>query len=214
MHPVVLIADSNELLRKGLSCWLARRRAVRRICEAGSVREALQAAARDTPDVAVIGMDLPEGSAGELVRKLSACPGRTRSIVVVKHGHGSTVDEAVRLDAAGLLGEHSPAAELGAAMDAVLSGRRYVSNVLTGRMLTFARLSARASGDLSDVLTRRERTVLRMIAEGDSNRRIAEQLGVSRRTIDTHRLRMMRKLGLRKTADIVRFAIRAGVVDV
>jgi len=214
MDPIVLLADPNDMLRKGLSCWLARNKRVRRIAEADSVRQALAVADREKVDIAVVGMDLPDGSARELVEKLSSENGSTRSIVVVKHGRHAELNQAICSRAMGLLGESSSAEELQKAIESITAGRRYVSNALERSLLASFRLSPRAAGDLCSLLTARERTVLRMIGEGDSNRRIAERLGVSTRTIDTHRLRMMRKLGIHKTAGLVRFAIREGLVEV
>lgn len=214
MDPIVLLADPNDLLRKGLSCWLARNKRVRKIAEASSIRQALVVADRDKVDIAVVGMDLPDGSARELVEKLSQGEGSTRCIVVVKRGRQTELNQAICSRAMGLLGESSSAEELQNAIDSVAGGRRYVSRSLERSLLATFRLSPRSAGDLCAMLTARERTVLRMIGEGESNRLIADQLGVSTRTVDTHRLRLMRKLGIHKTAGLVRFAIREGLVDV
>lgn len=211
MDPIVLLAEPNEILRKGLSCWLARGKRVRKIAEAVNVRQAL--AAGDKVDVAVVGMDLPDGTARELVEKLSQGADSTRCIVLVKQGRQTELSQAICSQAMGLLGESSSAEELQLAIDTVAGGRRYVSRSLERSLLSNFRMSPRASGDLCALLTARERTVLRMIGEGDSNRRIAERLGVSSRTVDTHRLRLMRKLGIHKTAGLVRFAIREGLVN-
>lgn len=212
MDPIVLLAEPNEMLRKGLSCWLARNKRVRKIAEADNLRRALAVVDREKVDVAVVGMDLPDGSARELVEKLSQGDDTPRCILVVKQGRQTELSEALCSRAMGLIGESSSAEELQAAIDSVASGRRHVSRALERSLLASFRLSPRTSGDLCALLTARERTVLRMIGEGDSNRRIAERLGVSARTVDTHRLRLMRKLGIHKTAGLVRFAIREGLV--
>src|SRR5207245_1234575 len=114
-------------------------------------------------------------------------------------------------EAAGILCGDDSTRELDAAIEAVHSGRRYLPHVLEQSLVKRLHSGTAASARVS--LTDRERTILHLIGEGESNVEIASGLGLSRRTVDTHRTRLMRKLGLHKTAALVRFAVREGFVE-
>jgi DNA-binding NarL/FixJ family response regulator len=205
----VLLVESNDILRKGLSCSLAASRCVGCVSEAENVSHALGIAERRKARVAVVGSSmLSEG--GDLLRRLEECAPGIRTIVIAHDETSASLDLAVRSGAMALLGCGSTRLELREALECVLAGRRYVAPRLRESLIGSI-VERRSSATTS--LTKRERVVLQRIGEGDSNQEIAERLGVSRRTVDTHRTRLMRKLDIHKTAGLVRYAVREGLVE-
>ncbi len=216
MESTVLLAEGNELVRRGLSCFLAQSRRFRRIHEASTAQEALEVATRDRIHVAVVGMSLAEGSTRELAERLGEETAQTRFVVILRDESLRERERAGGKGVLGVLGSGSSARELLEAIDRAVTGRRYLSPELDACLLAGTAGTGgkeARGGETADQLTARERTVLRLIGEGESNRGIAERLGVSTRTVDTHRLKLMRKLGIHKTVGLVRLAIREGFVE-
>jgi len=210
MSATVLLIEGNQILRKGLGCSLAASGRVARVLEADSGASALALAQRDRVDVAIVGTDALREDGDWRERLVEIAPD-LRWIAIALDPSRATLDLAVRSGAAGLLCITSSAEELWSAIDAVLESRHHMADAFRqGRGAESRAGPTDASGAR---LTQRERAVLRWIGEGSSNAEIAEQLGVSRRTVDTHRTRMMRKLGIHKTAGLVRYAVREGLVE-
>ncbi len=212
MEPSVLLVERNDLLRKGLSCCLAKSRRIRRIAEAANAEEALEVVERDRIDVAVLGMDLAGATGVDVVERLAEGRSQTKFVVIVGEGGHGELDRMTGSRVLGLLGHGSSGAELLEAIECAASGRRYVSAALEDQLVCGVRSGGKGEAR-GNLLTAREKTVLRMIGEGESNRGIAAKLGVSTRTVDTHRLRLMSELGIHKTAGLVRIAIREGFVE-
>jgi DNA-binding NarL/FixJ family response regulator len=133
---------------------------------------------------------------------------------LIVHGASNReLERAIRSQADGVLCGDSSTRELWAAIESVRSGRGYYPRAFEQSLLDRLRVGSGASTRSFNSLTERERTILRRIGRGDSNLEIASALGLSRRTVDTHRTRLMRKLGVHKTAALVRFAVREGLVE-
>jgi len=137
----------------------------------------------------------------------------TRCILIVQGGSQRELERAIRSEAAGVLCGDGSTRELWTAIESVRSGRRYLPRALEQILLDRIRLGSDARTGSFGSLTDRERTILHRIGEGDSNVEIAAALGLSRRTVDTHRTRLMHKLGIHKTAALVRFAVREGFIE-
>ena len=214
----VLLIESQEILRKGLGCALARRQRIDRIVEAADSADAIRAVEERSIDLAIVGPHLERNAVVQLIERLRSLRPALRCIVVVGAAGHAPFDPTLLVSASGLVSERDAWRDLQTAIDAVCEGRRYVSRALQPvlRPTVWQTPSARSGspGALTPrVLTPRERTVLRLIGSGASNREIASGLGLSVRTVDTHRTRLMRKLGTRKTAGLVRLAIREGLIE-
>ena len=210
MSTTVLLVETNDILRKGLSCSLAASRRVERLIEAESIEQALGQLRQSRVRAAIIGTDvLAEGDS--FVERVGAVSPGARCVVFAHDDSRLAIDRALGSGAAGLLGSGSSIEELWKALDAVLAQRTYVSPGFKQRLIDARRPDATEAAPCQ--LTKRERSVLQRIGEGESNKEIAAKLGVSQRTVDTHRARLMRKLGIHKTAGLVRYAVREGLVE-
>jgi len=178
--------------------------------EAGNGREALDLAGQLQPDVIVMDVAMPELNGIEATRRVADLSPRSRVLALSMHKDSVYVREILRAGARGYLLKDSIAGDLLAAVRAVARGEGYLSPGVSDAVLNDYR---RHVTDPIDLLTSREREVLQMIAEGKTNKEIATVLNLSVYTVDAHRGRIMEKLNLHSVTDLVRFAVRCGLVD-
>jgi two-component system invasion response regulator UvrY len=213
MESNILLVEPNDILRNGLSCSLAQSRRIRRITEATDPARALAAAERERFSVAILGRGLADDARHDLLDRLVRACAHTRCIVIVRGESHGEVARAIVSRAAGILCGESSAQELWAAIESADRGTQYVCRTLQQGLLASLRLGPNPRIGSFCSLTNRERTILSRIGLGESNREIAAELGLSRRTVDTHRTHLMRKLGIHNTAGLVRLAVRERLIE-
>ena len=206
----ILLADDHAVVRQGFKMILAAQPDMVIVGEAGNGREALELAAQLQPDVAVMDVAMPELNGIEATRRLSDVSPRTRVLALSMHKDSVYVREILRAGARGYLLKDSIASDLLAAVRAVARGEGYLSPGVSDAVLNDYR---RHVTDPIDLLSSREREVLQMIAEGKTNKEIATVLNLSVYTVDAHRGRIMEKLNLHNINELVRFAVRNGLID-
>lgn len=206
----ILLADDHAVVRQGFKMILAAQPDMEIVGEAGHGREALELAGNLQPDVIVMDVAMPELNGIEATRRLGDVSPRTRVLALSMHKDSVYVREILRAGARGYLLKDSIASDLLAAVRAVARGEGYISPGVSDAVLNDYR---RHVTDPIDLLTSREREVLQMIAEGKTNKEIATILNLSVYTVDAHRGRIMEKLNLHSVNELVRFAVRAGLVD-
>lgn len=206
----VLLADDHALVRRGFRMILSAQPDFEIIGEAGNGREALQLALQLKPDVVVMDVAMPELNGIEATRRISEALPHTRVLALSMHKDAVYVREILRAGARGYLLKDSSDTDLLSAVRAVANGDGYLSPGVSEAVLSDYR---RHVTDPLDLLTSREREVLQMIAEGKTNKEIAAALNLSIYTVDAHRGRIMEKLNLHSAGELVRFAIRKGLID-
>ena len=206
----VLLADDHAVVRHGFKMILAAQPDMEIVGEAGNGREAVELAGRLQPDVVVMDVAMPELNGIEATRRLGGLSPRTRVLALSMHKDSVYVREILRAGARGYLLKDSIAADLLAAVRAVARGEGYISPAVSDAVLNDYR---RHVTNPIDLLSSREREVLQMIAEGKTNKEIASVLNLSVYTVDAHRGRIMEKLNLHSVNELVRFAVRNGLVD-
>jgi two-component system, NarL family, response regulator NreC len=206
----ILLADDHAVVRQGFKMILAAQPDMEIVGEAGNGREALELAGQYQPDVIVMDVAMPELNGIEATRRLADLSPRTRVLALSMHKDSVYVREILRAGARGYLLKDSIASDLLAAVRAVSRGEGYLSPGVSDAVLNDYR---RHVTDPIDLLTSREREVLQMIAEGKTNKEIATVLNLSVYTVDAHRGRIMEKLNLHSINELVRFALRSGLVD-
>jgi len=178
--------------------------------EAGNGREAVTLAEELRPDVVVMDVAMPELNGIEATRRLKESVPHTRILALSMHKDSVYVREILRAGARGYLLKDSGASDLVAAVRTVAAGEGYLSPAVSNAVLDDYR---RHVTDPIDLLTSREREVLQMLAEGKTNKEIAGVLNLSVYTVDAHRGRIMEKLNLHSINELVRFALRSGLID-
>jgi two-component system response regulator NreC len=205
----VLLADDHAIVRKGLSMLVNAQSDMEVAAEAASGEEALREAQRVQPDVVVMDVSMPGMNGIEATRRLLEMLPRTRVIGLSMHKDLVYVRELLRAGASGYLVKDCDDAELLLAIRAAARGEAYLSPAATAAVLTDYRRNVTSPVDL---LTSREREVLVMIAEGKTNKEIASALNLSVYTVESYRGSLMEKLNLHNAGDVVRFALRNGLI--
>jgi two-component system, NarL family, response regulator NreC len=206
----ILLADDHAVVRQGFKMILAAQTDMEIVGEAGNGREAISLAENLNPDVIVMDVAMPELNGIEATRRLADASPRTRVLALSMHKDSVYVREILRAGARGYLLKDAIASDLLAAVRAVARGEGYLSPGVSDAVLNDYRKHVT---DPVDLLTSREREVLQMIAEGKTNKEIATVLNLSVYTVDAHRGRIMEKLNLHSGNELVRFAVRYGLVD-
>ncbi|HTP88975.1 MAG TPA: response regulator transcription factor [Candidatus Acidoferrales bacterium] len=206
----ILLADDHAVVRQGFKMLLGAQPDMEIVGEASNGREAAEKAEESRPDVVVMDVAMPELNGIEATRRLTASVPHTRVIALSMHKDSVYVREILRAGARGYLLKDSGAEDLVSAIRAVARGESYLSPAVSNAVLDDYR---RHVTNPIDLLTSREREVLQMLAEGKTNKEIAGVLNLSVYTVDAHRGRIMEKLNLHSINDLVRFAVRNGVIE-
>ncbi len=212
MNTRILLADTQLMVREGLRRILEQQEGFTVVSEVSDGQSAVRYIEAERPDVAILEFTLPRLSGVDVIRRVTRTV-PTRCLIVSSGHSRNQVQEALRSGAAGYLLKAAPASQLLEAVEVVRQGKFYFSPDVSCHLVAAA-TSPRglAQSDLGG-LTRREREVLLLVAEGLSNKQIAESLGVSSRTAESHRTRLMNKLDIHKVSGLVRLAIREGLVE-
>ncbi len=209
----VLLADDHTLVRAGIRSLLEAAGGIEVVAEAGDGREALGLIAKHRPDVALLDIGMPGLSGLEVARRSAQESPRTRVIILSMHADATYVRQAMRAGAAGYLLKGAAVVELPLAVRSVMRGEKYLTPRISQTIVDgFLREGQDEAGPLEG-LTGRQREILQLIAEGKSTKEIALVLDLSVKTVETHRGRIMERLGIRDVPGLVRFAIRSGLVS-
>ncbi len=203
----VVVADDHAMMRRGLRQLLEGEQGITLAGEAIDLESTAQAVSEHQPDVLVLDLTLPNGSAMELLSELRAKSPRTQIVIVSMEDAPGFAQRALAAGASGFVLKELADEDLAGAIYAAAQGDEYLSAPVASRLAALRQ--ARTDGRL----TVREAEVLRLIALGHTNVEVARQLGVSARTVETHRANIHGKLGLRTRAELVRYALRCGLLE-
>jgi len=209
----VLIADDHTMVRESLVSVLQADGDVQVVAQAADGVEALEKALQVRPDIVVVDLSMPRLNGVEVVRRLREALPETKVLVLTMHQEDEYVLQAVRAGASGYLVKDSAAAELLAAVRSLHAGRGYFGPQAAKALAEQLQHPERALDDPYGRLTAREREVFHLMAEGMTTKEIARRLGISVKTAENHRGRVLDKLDVRNTAELVRYALRKGLVD-
>lgn len=209
----VLVADDHMIVRTGIRHVLESESGFEVVGEAANGAETLSLAARLEPDVVVLDISMPGESGLKLAAQLRAGTPERRVLILSMHDNAEYVLESVRAGANGYLLKDTAATELRSAIRAVCRGESYFSPPIAGRLRDALRGEVATPAASLDQLTGREREVLLGVARGKTNKEIAADLGISHRTVETHRESLMKKLQIRTVAELTRFALAAGIME-
>lgn len=209
----VILADDHHLVRAGIRSLLESIEGVEVLADCGDGREALDLIDEHRPDVAVLDIGMPGLNGLEVARRVSQLSQTTRIIILSMYADPSYVRQALKAGVSGYLLKGAAVSELSLALSAVMQGEKYLTPKVSQTVVEGFLREGENDGEPVEDLTQRQREILQLIAEGRSTREMAEMLDVSVKTIETHRSRMMDRLGIRDVPGLVRFAIRAGLIS-
>jgi len=206
----ILLADDHTILRKGVRMLIGSQPDMEVVGEARTGREAIDEARRLHPDLIIMDISMPELNGIESTRQICSEFPHTQVLALSMHKDSVYVREILRAGATGYLLKDSNDDDLLRAIRALHRGEAFLSPAISGAVLTDYR---RHVSNPIDLLTSREREVLTLIADGKTNKEIANALNLSVYTVESHRGSVMEKLNLHNTGDIVRFALRNGLIS-
>lgn len=206
----ILLADDHTIVRQGLKLILSAHSDMEVIGEAANGREAVELAQKLKPDIVLMDVAMPELTGIEATRRMLEANPRIRVLVLSMHKEAVYVREILKAGARGYILKDAIDSELLNAVRSVARGDGYISPAVSGALLSDYRQNVT---DPADLLSNREREVLQLIAEGKTNKEIATRLNLSVYTVDSHRSKIMEKLNLHSTGELVRFAIKHGLAD-
>ncbi|WP_108470660.1 response regulator [Rhodanobacter thiooxydans] len=209
----VLLVDDHTLVRESLVGILQSDGDIEVIAQAADGVEAVDKALATRPDIVITDLSMPRLNGVEVVRQLRQALPDTRVLVLTMHQEDQYVLQAVRVGASGYLVKDSAAAELLAAVRNLHAGRGHFSPQAARALAEQLQHPERVLDDRYELLTAREREVFRLIAEGLTTKEIARQLAISTKTAENHRARVLTKIAVRNTAELVRYALRRGLLD-
>jgi DNA-binding NarL/FixJ family response regulator len=209
----IVLADDHQVVRQGLRALLEAEPDFSVVGEAGDGLEALQQIERLKPDVLVLDLMMPGLNGLEVTRQTDKHSSHTRVVILSMYANEAYVLEALGNGASAYVLKDSSSADLVQAVREVAAGHRYLSPPLSDRAIEAYQEKAKAAAlDNYETLTTREREVLQLAAEGHTSAEIAARLGISPRTAETHRANLMHKLNLHTQADLIRYALRRGII--
>jgi len=216
MKPIrVLLADDHKLIRAGLVLVVQQQPDLSVIGEADDGRQAVQLVESLKPDVVVMDIGMPNLNGIEAARQITASRPDTAVVILSMHADEGYVLRALKAGARAYLLKDSATTDLVQAIRAVVEGKSFFSPAVSKVLLQDYMRKLRRSGaeDSYDLLSPREREVLQLVAEGKSNKEVANLLNLSTYTVETHRAKIMQKLNLKGVPELILYAVRKGIIS-
>lgn len=214
-HPRLILADDHTLVREGIRGLLeVRMTEAEVVAEAGTGQEALRACARLQPDLLVLDIAMPDLGGLEVLAELPSVSAATKAIILSQYADRAYVIRALKLGAKGYLTKQAAGRDLVAAVRAVLDGRTWLDPSVAD-LVVDAAVNPGGAGDTPELasLSDREREVLALVADGKTAPEIAKLLGISVHTANRHRANLMEKLNIHSKTELVKLALKLGVIQ-
>jgi DNA-binding NarL/FixJ family response regulator len=209
----ILVADDHGIVREGLRRVLEAEPDLEVCGEASDGREVLAAVENQHPDFVILDIGMPRLGGLETLERLRADHPDVKVLLLSVHGDAPIIESAISLGADGYLLKDGRGSEVLAAVRAIEHGGSYFSPPVAREIAEQLRSPKRSSSDPFSLLSKREREVLLLIVDGLSAREVAQALDISTKTVEAHRTSLMRKLGVRKATELVRYALRHGLIE-
>ena len=215
MTPVrILLADDHTVMRNGLRLLLERQANLQVVGEASDGRQAVALIEKTNPDVVIMDIAMPNLNGIEATRQIVNQNPRTAVAILSMHSDESYVIRALKAGARAYLLKDSAEADLLAAVRALTEGKSFFSPAISRILVEdyMRQLQSRGAEDTYELLTNREREILQLLAEGRTNKEVANMLNLSLYTVETHRMHILQKLNLHSVPELILYAVRKGII--
>jgi len=211
----IVIAEDHTILREGLKSLLSSHPDLNVVGEAADGLEAIRSAQKHGPDLVLMDLSMPKMNGFSAIKEIKRANAQTKILAVTAHSAEEYILATVKAGADGYLLKDAHSDELLTAVRYVLEGRQYISPSISGTIIDKYLQREKSSGSESawETLTQRERVVVKLIAEGYTNKEIADLLNIAFRTVGTHRARIMQKLGIHNVAGLTALAVEKGLIN-
>jgi two-component system, NarL family, response regulator NreC len=211
----ILVADDHTIIRSGLRLLLEQQTDFKVVAEANNGREAVELASRHNPEVAILDIGMPELNGIEATRQILAAEPSTQVVILSMHADEGYVLRALKAGARAYILKNSAESDLIRAVRTVADGKSFFSPVISKMLLEdyIRQIRDKQVEDSYDLLTSREREILQMLAEGKTNKEVANILHLSVHTVDAHRGNILQKLNLHGVPEMILYAVRKGIIQ-
>jgi len=209
----ILLADDHDIIRRGLKELLETHAGWEVVGEANTGRQAVELAAKLRPDIAILDLTMPELNGLEATRQIKKTVPKTEVLIFTMHENDNLIRDVLTAGAHGYVLKSDAARHLVNAVEALIQHKPFFSAKVSETVLDGYLKAGHETELPGEPLTPREREIVQLLAEGKSNKEVADTLGISTKTIETHRATIMRKLELKSFAEMVRYAIRNNIIQ-
>ena len=209
----ILIADDHDIIREGIKNILRKSAEFEVVGEAQDGQEVLDKVSTLKPDILLLDITMPKKSGLEILEQIQRLSHKTKILIISVHKADAYVRRALKAGVKGYLNKENAADDLLPALRKISSGQVYLSSEISSYLLDRVNKSPEELAK-EKVLSEREEEVLRLVAEGKTAKEIAQTLFISPRTVENYKNNMLKKLGLHKTSDLIKFAIKNKIVDI
>jgi len=215
MPTTILIADDHDIIRAGIKNILNNQPKYSVAGEAVDGQDTLSKVKKFKPDILLLDISMPKISGLDIIEDIHQISPKTKILIISLHKASAYVIKAFRAGIAGYLNKENAAEELLQALHKIVNNKIYLTSAASSYLIEKALENPQKSAkSREEVLTQREQEVLRLVAEGKTAKEIAATLYISRRTVENYKNSISDKLGLHKTSDLIKYAIKHGIVDV
>jgi len=212
MPYTVIIADDHDIIREGIKNILRNQKDYEVMAEAADGQEALDKVSALKPDILLLDITMPKKSGLEILDQLQRASKKTKILIISVHKADAYIMRALKSGVKGYLNKENAADDLLPALRKITAGQVYLSSQASSYLLEKA---SKGSEEMAkeNILSERETEVLRLVAEGKTSKEIAESLFISARTVENYKNNLLKKLGLHKSSDLIKYAIKNKIVD-
>jgi DNA-binding NarL/FixJ family response regulator len=209
----VVVADDHGIVREGIRALIEGENDIKVCAEASDGREVIEQVEKHQPNIVILDIAMPRLSGLETLEHIRSKHPGVKTILLSMHADPPMIQNAISLGVDGYVLKNSRTSEILAAIRAVVRGGSYFSPTVAREIVAQVRDPRPAGDQPFSILSGREREVLHLIAEGFAAKEVAVQLNISTKTVEAHRTSLMRKLGVRKATELVRYAVRHGLIE-
>ncbi|MBD3268210.1 response regulator [bacterium] len=209
----LLLADDHEVVRKGFRSLLEKQTAFIIVGEATNGQEVVRMAQELNPDIVVMDISMPKLSGIDATRQIKKFNPSIKILALSVHSRGSLIGQIIRAGASGYLPKSSSVTELLKAIHTIMKNHTYICPKIMDTMVEYFQDESDRKRVTSDILTIREREIVKLIADGKTTKEIGAILCISEKTVESHRYQLMNKLGIHNMAELIKFAIQQGITS-
>ena len=214
MATTVIIADDHDIIRAGIKNILKERSEYRVVAEASDGEDVVNKVEKHKPDILLLDISMPKFSGLEAIEQVHYCSPKTKILIISVHKSHAYIIKAFESGVSGYLQKENAGEELITSLSKITAGKIYLTSAVSSCMIEKALKKPKQNEAQESLLTSREREILRLVGEGKTAKEIANTLYISQRTVENYKNNLLKKLGLKRTTDLIKYAIKHKIVEI
>lgn len=214
MPTTVIIADDHDIIRAGIKNILKDHCEYKVVAEAFDGEDVVEKVEKHKPDILLLDISMPKFSGLEAIEQVHYCSPETKILIISVHKSHAYIIKAFEAGVSGYLQKENAGEELISALSKITAGKVYLTSAVSSYMIERALKKPKQAEAEEALLTSREREILRLVGEGKTAKEVAKMLFISQRTVENYKNNLLKKLGLKRTADLIKYAIKHKIVEI